>query len=216
MSASGILTVRFEVDPEGEAMVNRWYDEVHIAERLAVPKFTGIRRYRSLVEPLEHLAIWDVEDASWPFDLAYRAIPTELWRDRLGHLRGKSTRIGWEEISTTAPPRPNPADATAPGIRMVLMEIPPQHAADFNEWYDQDHIPELLKRPQYLGIRRFHRLDSDDYLAVWYLTDGGLHLRPNFVPAEPTEWGRRVAGYRRRTEHSSWLEIPTVLSKHDS
>lgn len=224
MSGPGVLTVRFGVLPEGEDLVNRWYDEVHIRERLAIPGFTGVRRYRSLQEPLEYLAMWDVEDAAWPFDPEYRAIPSELWRDRIGHLRTPSTRTGWEEIPTSAPPAPNPPDAPAPGIRLVVMDIPAGYEDDFDAWYEQDHIPDLMRRPEYLGIRRFRRLDFDPSgtvlpaaatrtcMAVWYLTDGGLHLRADFVPAEPTAWGRRIAAYRTAVQHSSWRELPVALT----
>jgi hypothetical protein len=207
MAAPGILTVRFEVKPEGERMINRWYDEEHIADRLAIPGFRGVHRYRSLAEPVEHLTMWDVDDAAWPFDPVYRAIPMDSWSDRIGDLRGKSTRTGWEEIETGVA-RKEGAVGDDPGIRLVIMEIPPERAEDFDAWYAEDHIPALMERPEYVGIRRFRALDSSTYAAAWELTDCGMHLRDDFVPAEPTAWGRRMMEYRLSSQHSSWRSIP--------
>jgi hypothetical protein len=45
--AKGIMVVESEpVDPGAEAEYDRWYREVHIPELLAVPGFSGARRYR--------------------------------------------------------------------------------------------------------------------------------------------------------------------------
>jgi hypothetical protein len=45
--AKGIMVVESEpVDPDAEEEYDRWYREVHIPELLAVPGFTGARRYR--------------------------------------------------------------------------------------------------------------------------------------------------------------------------
>jgi len=177
-----------------------------------VPGFNAVRRFRSLAAPLEHLTMWDVDDAGWPFTPEYKAYPTDLWTDRIGHLRSRSTRTGWEEIETGTALRPAPEGAPAPGIRMVVMDVPPEHADDFNAWYTQDHIPELMQREDYLGIRRFKQLDESRYLALWFLADCHLHSRADFRPAAPSDWGRRVAAYRTGVQHSSWEEIPTVVS----
>ena len=38
---------------------------------------------------------------------------------------------------------------------IVQMDIPPELEAEFNRIYDNDHIPEMLKVPGVLGVKRY-------------------------------------------------------------
>lgn len=209
MADPGILTVTFDVQPAGEALINRWYDEEHVGDRLRIEKFRDVRRYRSVDGGrLRHMTVWEVDDAAWPFDPVYRAIPMDSWSSIIGDFRGRSTRAGWVELPVGVPRKPDPGSADPkPGLRAVAMEIPPEHQQDFHDWYEQDHIPQLMERPEYLGIRRFRALDGSAFLALWELTDVGLHTRPDHVPAQLTPWTERVAAYRLSVQHATWERI---------
>jgi hypothetical protein len=59
------------------------------------------------------------------------------------------------------------------------MEVDPQHEAEFNRWYDEEHLPERLEIPGYISARRFKLVEGNGvltYLCIWELEDGSpLH-----------------------------------------
>ena len=60
-SAPGLLLVMMDIDPEHEEDFNRWYDEQHVPERLAIPGFVRARRYRAVEGAPKYLALYEVE-----------------------------------------------------------------------------------------------------------------------------------------------------------
>ena len=80
-----VLVVTMEVDPADEAEFNRWYNEQHLPERMAIPGYISARRFK-LEEgdgALQYLCIWELEDGSPLQSRMYQeqnARPTELWR----------------------------------------------------------------------------------------------------------------------------------------
>jgi hypothetical protein len=61
-----VLVVMMEVDPEHEEEFNRWYNEEHLPERLAIPGYISARRFK-LEEGegvLTYLCIWELQDGS--------------------------------------------------------------------------------------------------------------------------------------------------------
>lgn len=71
--ARGVMVVRSGPVEDREDEYNRWYDEVHVPEVLAVPGFVGARRYRSL-DGDHYLTVYelDAEDITGPVE-AFRA-----------------------------------------------------------------------------------------------------------------------------------------------
>ncbi len=57
----------------------------------------------------------------------------------------------------------------------ILMEIrvnvAPEKEREFNEWYNQVHVPELLAVPGFITGRRFMRVSGDEikYMALYEL-----------------------------------------------
>ena len=56
----GILTFAADISPELDADYNRWYEEEHIPERLAIPGFLRACRYRAVVGGPKYLAVYEV------------------------------------------------------------------------------------------------------------------------------------------------------------
>ena len=46
------------------------------------------------------------------------------------------------------------------GIFMVYVDIDAQHAQEFNEWYNKEHLPELLSVPGILSAARYEALSG--------------------------------------------------------
>lgn len=97
-----ILVVMMEVDPEGEEAFDRWYNEEHLPERLEIPGYVSVRRFK-LDEGegvLKYLCIWELEDGS-PLQSeeykAQRARPSEL-RDRANECIKQRARGLYKQI----------------------------------------------------------------------------------------------------------------------
>ncbi len=58
------------------------------------------------------------------------------------------------------------------GLLMVWADIDPEYEAEFNRWYDEEHIPHLLAVPGFLSAGRYEALKGGPkYLALYELED---------------------------------------------
>jgi hypothetical protein len=58
------------------------------------------------------------------------------------------------------------------GLLMVWADIDPEYEAEFNRWYDEEHVPHLLTVPGFLSAGRYEALKgSPKYLALYELED---------------------------------------------
>jgi hypothetical protein len=57
----GLLLFMTDVDPALEEDFNRWYEEEHLPERMAVPGFINARRFRCVEGSPKYLALYDLE-----------------------------------------------------------------------------------------------------------------------------------------------------------
>lgn len=67
---STVLVVMMEVDEADDGVFNKWYNEEHLPERMAIPGYISARRFA--LDPgdtpsggvLRYLCIWELEDGS--------------------------------------------------------------------------------------------------------------------------------------------------------
>ena len=71
-TGDGLLLVAIDVDPRDEAELNRWYDDEHIAERMAIPGFLRARRFVAVEGAPKYLALYDVDSPAVLDSAAYR------------------------------------------------------------------------------------------------------------------------------------------------
>ena len=60
-------------------------------------------------------------------------------------------------------------------VLMVTMDVDPEDEAEFNKWYNEQHLPERMEIPGYVSARRFKLEEGDGaltYLCIWELEDG--------------------------------------------
>tara|TARA_A100001037_G_scaffold103945_2_gene94502 strand:+ start:391 stop:741 length:351 start_codon:yes stop_codon:yes gene_type:complete len=60
--APGLLLVMMEIKPEREEEFNRWYNEEHVPERLAIPGFKQARRFKAVEGEPKYLALYEIEN----------------------------------------------------------------------------------------------------------------------------------------------------------
>ena len=60
-------------------------------------------------------------------------------------------------------------------IMVVIMEVAPEDEAEFNRWYDEEHLRERLEIPGYISARRFKLQEGTEgmlnFLCIWELAD---------------------------------------------
>lgn len=79
--------------------------------------------------------------------------------------------------------------ALPPTLMIVTASIPPSHEADWNRWYDDVHLPEIVDCP---GFRSGQRYVSEkdgvrSYVAIYELDGPAVLQSPEF--AARRGWG---------------------------
>ena len=99
----GLLLVMMGMNPKDEADFNRWYEEEHIPERLAIPGFLRARRYRAVLGEPKYLALYDVESpavfSSSEYLKFYAGAGQTPWTRRVEAAATAYTRNIYEKIS---------------------------------------------------------------------------------------------------------------------
>ncbi len=85
-----------------------------------------------------------------------------------------------------------PKDAAA--VLINAMNVDPAHEADFNAWYDQEHIPLLSKVPGCLTARRFRATDkgTHKYVALYHFASADVPDKPEWKKAVETPWTEKL------------------------
>jgi hypothetical protein len=87
------------------------------------------------------------------------------------------------------------ATQSANGLLAVWTDIAPEAESEFNEWYNSEHIPQLLGVPGFLSGRRYLAVEgAPKYLALYELTDADVLKSDAFrqVRELPTEWTKKM------------------------
>jgi hypothetical protein len=74
----------------------------------------------------------------------------------------------------------------APYCMFITFEIVPGDEAEFNDIYDNDHLPTILKHPDVLEIVRFKDAEPNDrgylvYSALYMFARENVHLTPEWT-----------------------------------
>ena len=83
---NGLLLMMTDIDPANEEDFNRWYEEEHLAERMAIPGFINARRFTALEGGPKYLALYDLESPDVLQSPAYRHVVgagTSEWTRRM-------------------------------------------------------------------------------------------------------------------------------------
>jgi hypothetical protein len=73
------------------------------------------------------------------------------------------------------------------------MNIAPELEAEFNEWYDKEHIPALAAVPGVLCARRFRgRSGNRKYVALYHLATPAVVESAEWKQARQSDWTSRL------------------------
>jgi len=206
--AKGILLVAFDYTNAQADEFHDWYDLEHIPERQRVPGFGTCERWISVANPKHAVASYELDSLDVLNSPAYRAIAADnlsVWSKRMSSIAKRLLRFDGEQIL--------PGDLAGPvgagGLLVNAMNVNPEHEAEFNEWYDHEHIPGLAAVPGTLCARRFRDAKGTHrYLALYHLTSPDVASSQAWKDAAGTPWTERLRPHFR--DHLRILTGPYV------
>ena len=189
MQGKGLLAVWTDIPAHIEADFNHWYDEEHLAERAGIPGFLNARRYVSLQGTPKYFALYDTVDAQVLQSDPYLKVLNNAspWTQRIRPHFQNFVRNEYELILTlgTIP------EKASPYVLLVRMGIPQEHEAEFNDWYNTDHVPALTGVPGVYGARRYRATaGSPTYLAMYELAHADVRTSEAWRTVADSPWTR--------------------------
>jgi hypothetical protein len=175
MAAHALFLVRMDVAHDHEATFNEVYDREHVPNLRAVPGVQRGSRYRqpSPTEPryiaayeLDSLAVLDTpawkaagEAGRWPGVVRPHTMNRHL------------TKYEWVGGSPTL-------TFKTPYVFWVMMDVEPHREALFNELYDTEHLPLLLKLPGSINAVRYRTSAAGEprYLCAYEVENTTLPM----------------------------------------
>ena len=174
-NAPYLFSASMDVQADKEALFHEVYDREHVPALKAVPGVGRATRYRnsSPTDP-RYIAAYEIESPAvlqsrewkaaaeagrWPKDVRphtmNRQIATYEWVGSSPALTYKTPYIFW-----------------------VLMDVEPHREALFNDLYDQEHVPLLLKLPGCVNVVRYRTETAGEprYLAAYEVERADLPM----------------------------------------
>jgi len=196
------LFVATDLDAEHEEAVNRWYDTRHVPQRQGTPGFLSAQRYEAASGSPKYAAVYDLESPNVLKSEAYLALskpPIVTEEDKLMVSRFKNNVRGvMEKISEYAV---TGAAAGEKSRALLTVGLEPEQGFEdeYNAWYEDEHIPYILKVPGVLRVRRFRALEgAPSYLTLWDLVSPEVRQSAAFQEAAETPWTRRMREHCNR------------------
>ena len=190
--AKGILIAAMNIAGAAEDEFHDWYDTEHLPERQRVPGFLLCERWIGAADPKVSVATYDLDTVGVLQSPGYRAIGgvnLSPWSTRMTSRVERLLRFEGDQIlpGDELPP------AAAGGLLLNAMNVEPAVEAEFNEWYDTEHIPALAAVPGVLCARRFRATSSNRrYVALYHLAAPEVQATPAWKSAADSEWTRRL------------------------
>ena len=193
----GLLVAGFNYANAAEDDFNAWYDTEHVPERERTPGFINAQRWLGADNPKISIATYDLESLDVLQSPAYRAIGGANLSPWSKHMTAKCQRICRFEAEQTLPGRQaGPADAG--GMMMYAMNVPAEVDAEYNRWYNEEHIPALSAVPGCLCARRFKMAGGTHrYLSLYHLTSPEVQASDAWKKAAGTPWTAKMRPYFR-------------------
>ena len=195
--AKGTLIAAMRIARVAEDEFHDWYDTEHLPERQRVPGFLVCERWLGAEDRLVSVATYDLDSVAVLQGAAYRAIGGENlspWSKRVTARVDRLMRFEGDQI-LPGDQLPSPQ---AGGLLLNAMNIAPELEAEFNEWYDKEHIPALAAVPGVLGARRFRGTSGNrKYVALYHLAEPSVVESAEWKTARQSDWTSRLQPHFR-------------------
>ncbi len=209
MTTHALYLVRMDVAHDHEATFNEVYDKEHAPNLRGVPGVRRALRYRqsSATEP-RYFAAYELDNAAvlqtpawkaageagrWPGEIRphtmNRHLATYEWVGGAPALNGKTPYVYW-----------------------VMMDVEPHREALFNDLYDNEHLPLLLKLDGCVNAVRYRTATQGQprYLCAYEVTRADLPMSKLWN--ETSDIGRWKPDVRPYTYNKKWIPSERILS----
>jgi hypothetical protein len=195
--AKGTLIAAMNVGQAAEDEFHDWYDTEHLPERQRVPGFLVCERWIGVDDRKVSVATYDLETVGILKSPPYLAIGGENlspWSKRVTARVQRLMRFEGDQIL----PGDQLAPGNAGGLLLNAMNIAPELEAEFNEWYDKEHIPALSAVPGVLCTRRFRGTSGNrKYVALYHLATPAVVESAEWKQARQSDWTTRLTPHFR-------------------
>lgn len=195
--AKGTLIAAMNIGNAAEDEFHDWYDTEHLPERTRVPGYLLCQRWLGAADRKISVATYDLDSVAILKTPAYTAIGGQNLSPWSKRVTGKVERLMRFEGDQILPGDQLPP-AGAGGLLLNGMNIAPELEAEFNEWYDKEHIPALAAVPGVLCARRFRATDGNRrYVALYHLTSPDVVESAEWKQARQSDWTSRLQPHFR-------------------
>ena len=99
---------------------------------------------------------------------------------------------------------------SAPWHYIVATDVLSEHEADFNAWYDQEHLPGLAAVPGTAQAARYRACEGEGprYHACYDLADRAAFNSAPWLAVRGTPWSSRVRPSFRNTLRTMFRRVP--------
>lgn len=209
MKGATILFSEMTPEFDWEERFNKWYNSHYIPIRMTVPGFLSAQRYKD-ADRADYLAIYELDSDAALETNEYRQIrefPNIETRQVLDNVSGRARYVGDETHDLRQKGlKSDPLDA--PIIYVSFFSVPDEAAKEFDGWYTEEHVPQLLKCKDWLACRRFLITEGDPqpwtHLAIHYLNDMSAFDSPEREVARTSETRKRLA-------EEPWFNASTLV-----
>jgi hypothetical protein len=212
---TGLLMVWADVPADREDEFNRWYNEEHIPERLAIPGFLSAARYEAVKGGPKHLAYYELENAAVMQSPAYKRVqanPTP-WTTRIGpqaigtaFIRNVYTMIHPAALTPTVA-----GAGMAPALQIGRMDVPAAVDREWNDWYNRVYVPNYEKVPGVIRGRRYRAVEGQPtYLTLYEFEHPKVSESPAWqAQRDASPVNERMRGHMRHTPGSPGIWVKT-------
>jgi hypothetical protein len=195
--ANGILIASMNIANAAVDEFHDWYDTEHLPERVACPGFLACHRWIGLTDPKISVATYDLENIDVlksPGYMAIGGVNLSPWSKRVTGQVERLMRFEGDQVL--------PGDKLAPngagGFLLNAMNVVPEHEAEFNEWYNTEHIPALAAVPGVICARRFRATSANRrYVALYHLEAPEVQATQAWKSAAGTPWTEKLRPHFR-------------------
>jgi hypothetical protein len=177
MSTRYLHLVRMDVAHDLEKTFNDVYDQEHVPALAAVPGVARATRYRNpLPTAPRYIAAYEIESPAVLQSPAWKSAgESGRWpKDIRPHTMNRHLAT-YEWVGSNAG-----LTHRTPYVFWVLMDVEPHREDLFNELYDVEHVPLLLKLPGCVNVARYRTETPGEprYLAAYEVERTDLPMSP--------------------------------------
>ena len=209
MAAHGLYLVRMDVAHDHEATFNDVYDKEHVPNLRAVKGVRRASRYRqaSATEP-RYMAAYELDGLDVLDSAAFKAAgeagrwPTAVRPHTMNRHLARYEWVGGNAALT----------GKTPYVFWVMMDVEPHREALFNDLYDNEHLPLLMKLDGVVSAVRYRTATPGEprYLCAYEVQRADLPMSKLWN--ETSDIGRWKPDVRPYTYNKKWIVSERILS----